>query len=275
MKTITKTILYFEVLFLLVACLSTSTTGNVVQSPSENVSTKATFGDTITPTTESTFASSPTPISPSGTMSLSGTSSFSPSALSTTPMPPSTSIPNNNGATIIPIVSPGPTSNGTQDPKYCYSVPSPQLDKNNPDFDIYLSGVFYLCNPYYTAIDLDRMIIGDYFVLDPARNLDGADVWLRWGNVPNEALLLEMDNVFLTATFENTPPTIDDCVEKFSGFPYGGLLFIVGDKPEIIRKYGCIKTTEGRIGYLKLEEVNPLGELSLKVRFVIWNLTMK
>jgi len=246
---ITKTL----VLVLGFALLQISCTGNARGESGVNDTPLATTTEAITATIHSSPPPEITPVP------------------SVTPTPSPT--PEKSSLRITPIVSPGPTVSGTYYPdRYCYGVPDPvltTLDLNDPD--VFLAGTFYLCDPFYTAIDLDKVIIGDFFILEPEKNLVGADIHLRWGTASPEAWIISLDTAQLRSIDDDLAPTMEECRNHLEDYPFGGLIILAGENPEILDEYGCLLTTEGRMGYLRIEEINPLGSLSVKLSFVIWD----
>ncbi len=126
----------------------------------------------------------------------------------------------------------------------CDQVPEPQLIKPKDNSNnVYLSGTFYLC--WYTedSFDMDSGALGH---TDPFGNMDTTltDIQLRVRG-----------------------STLDSSIGYF-------ILGVNSAYGIIFGKTGvsaCVLTNEGRLGYLKVESVNPLGTEGLEISFVTWN----
>lgn len=153
-----------------------------------------------------------------------------------------------------------------------YPIPAVQLE-TAVDPDVYLAGTAYLCNySEYSAFDFDRAIVGSYFVLDPETNLKGAEIELSLGRGQAEGHIVELEPAELVSDDWGRPPTQEKCETELKDYQDLGLVYFwwYENIPELFYEFACIRTDEGRLGYFHVDELNPLGELSVKLSFVIW-----
>jgi YD repeat-containing protein len=153
--------------------------------------------------------------------------------------------------------------------RLCDKVPELELSKpNDSSNNVYLSGMFYLC--WYTAssFDMDSGIFGH---TDAFRQIDTTltDVELKvtkssFDNSINY-FILGANGAYITKS-DIESPTIDYCQEKTSDPTLGGGI-ILGETGMI----GCVLTNEGRLGYIKIESIDPFGAQSVEISFITWN----
>jgi hypothetical protein len=149
----------------------------------------------------------------------------------------------------------------------CDKVPKPQLiwpkDGSNT---IYLSGTFYLC--WYTedSFDMDSGALGH---TDPSGNMDTTltDIELRVrastldGSI--NYFIMGVNGAYIT---NSDMETIENCQNGiFTPPPDSGIIFGMAGVS------ACVLTNEGRLGYIKVESVNPIGTEGLEISFITWN----
>src|SRR6266508_930782 len=149
----------------------------------------------------------------------------------------------------------------------CDQVPEPQLIKPKDNSNnVYLSGTFYLC--WYTedSFDMDSGALGH---TDPFGNMDTTltDIQLRVrGSTLDSSIgyfILGVNSAYIT---DSDMEDIKHCQNGiFTPPPDSGIIF---GKTGVS---ACVLTNEGRLGYLKVESVNPLGTEGLEISFVTWN----
>lgn len=165
----------------------------------------------------------------------------------------------------------------------CEQVPSPIILDTSDEPNVYLSADIYLCDySNMNAIDLDNAIIGDYSILTPETNLLGSDIFLRWGTAAPEVWeawvteIEEQNSRILPVVVDDAQQlTLNVCKKLLQENLYGGVAsFFAGEYSyqfEVVDKFSCILTDEGRIGMMQIDEVNPLGSLSIKIHYVLWH----
>jgi len=155
---------------------------------------------------------------------------------------------------------------------FCYDVPEPQLIKpKDGSSNIYLSGSFYLCRYTKNSFDMDSGSLGH---TDSFGNMDTAltDVEFRVKASTldsNEVgyFILGVNGAYITDS-DMDIPTIEHCQSQMTTLPSDGGILLVFSETNIS---GCVLTNEGRLGYIKVEHVDPLGPEGLEVSFVTWN----
>lgn len=147
--------------------------------------------------------------------------------------------------------------------KLCESISETILnhppDKSGEEF---LSGVFSLCSlRKFSAFDFD-----EGKVLDKEDKASDLKLEIGKATLENQIIYYLMENNnSLVDEVESSYPSYSEC-KDFLTSP-ARLGYIVGD----ISASGCIQTNQGRLGFFKVTKINPSGQESIEISFVVWN----
>lgn len=233
---------------MLIGCAKDVTSNSVIPTQIETISEQSNIsGNRINETLPPTKTNTPILTEGLPTVTISSPTAFYPSETPTS-------------AYEVIIETPSP---------FCDPMPTPVFDSPIQDPGILLSGRFFLCSYPLSAFDLDKGIAGKYIVHEPEDNLPGTDIYFRWGLVPTETYIRPLNDASLRS-INVFHPTLAECTQ----------IFIDNEiEPLVLAEIGnviCVRTDEGRLGYLRVEFVNldkltPFNELVVELSFVIWD----
>jgi hypothetical protein len=201
-----------------------------------------------------------------------------PTQTSTLPAKPPTQTATLTQIPAIPTNTPLPSAKLTEVPgvivtdpkKECQKVPTPEFSIHTEP-GILFSGTFYLCEqwPIGNTIPNDQALWG--FDFDNAQvsgiynTQNDLLYYIQWNKVYNVDVynILSTNNSKLYIT-SNIIPTYDDCQKLVnSGVRADGVVEAEGAK-------ACFLTNDGRIAYMRVEEINQYGWGSLTASFIVW-----
>lgn len=182
---------------------------------------------------------------PSQTSTSTPTNTVEFTAIPTT-MPSETSIPG------VLVLSPDQS---------CQLVPKPEMTVNSLP-EIYLEGKFYLCRQWpledpLVTFDLDYGRVGNNSGVDIKYSITKATI-----DNTIQYTLYRINSARLYQT-EEIQPSLEKCQLIISTEVETGVMSASG-------AIACLVTNEGRIAYIRVEQLNPYGWGSIAISFITW-----